>query len=270
MKTKWILLFITAVLFLFSNPGAIAQSKAKIQNVDFYAQGASVIITYDITGSVPGEVFTVWMQVKTASGKILIAKTISGDIGKGISGGAGKRIEWNVSADQVSLEEEIGIEVFATPEATAAKTETQAARPAQPPPGTREISVGKAMAFSIILPGLGKTYIKKGGATWLMGVAAYGLVAGSVLANHAAYDRLEDYRSTFDPEMQDQLYNEAVGMAAVSYICFAGALTIWTVDLITTGVKAGKARRAQTGTIGLRLDYEPRLNVPMIGMAMKF
>jgi TM2 domain-containing membrane protein YozV len=261
---------IFTILMFFSPPAAWSQSKAKIQNVDFYAQGSNVIITYDISGSAPGEAFTIWIQVKTASGKVIYAKTISGDIGKGIAGGAGKRIEWNVAADQVSLEEEIGIEVFASPEVVVAKTETQAALPVEKQPGTREISVGKAMAFSILLPGLGKTYIKKGGATWLMGVAAYGLVAGSVLANHAAYDRLEEYRATFDPEMQDQLYNEAVGMATVSYICFAGAITIWTVDLITTGVKAGKARRAQSGTIGLRLDYEPRLNVPMIGIAMKF
>ncbi len=44
------------------------------------------------------------------------------------------------------------------------------------------ISVGKALALSAILPGLGNRAVKGSGAQWLLGVAGYGCIIGSIVA----------------------------------------------------------------------------------------
>lgn len=273
MKTGYIQItfcFVILSLNMLSVPGLYAQTKAKVEHVDFFAEGNRIIITYDITGSVTAETFNIWIQVKNTSGKILNAKSLAGDIGKGIKGGPGKRIEWDYTPDQLNTEEEITIEVFAALETAAVKSEPDKEPAPAGAQGGRKISVGKALLFSAILPGTGKTYIKGHGANWLLGVAGYGLITGSVLLNHAAYNKLEEYRASIDPDERDQLYDEAVVDAGISYLFAGGALVIWVVDFITTGVKAGKAKRSFESRVDLNWKYDPYSKAPMIGLTYKF
>jgi hypothetical protein len=283
MKTKKINIaacFITFLLACLFIPGLKAQTQAQIENVDFFVEGNKIVITYDIGGSKPEESFNIWIQVKTISGKMLNAKTTTGDIGKGIKGSFLKRIEWDYVTDQVTLDEEITIEVFAALEAATPKTtetkpaETKATEPkaTQPAPTTvsgRKIHVGPALLMSAVLPGLGKVYVKGHGANWLWGVIGYGLVTGSVLMNHAAYDNLEKYRNEWDVDVRDDYYSKAQGQAVVSYICVAGAVAIWVSDFISTGVKAGKAKRNQ-GHVQLNSGFDTYAKVPVVGLTYRF
>jgi len=265
------LYFLAALIGLLITPGLNAQTKARIDNVDFSADADKITITYDITGSQAGETFYVWVQVQTTSGKLVNVKSTSGDIGKGVPGGPGKQIEWNYKNDQLEAGEEISVEVFATAEIPGKKVEEPAVKtPPATISGTRNISVGKALILSAILPGTGKTYIKGHGANWLLGVLSYGLVTGSVLLNHAAYNNLEDYRASIDPDAREDMYSTAQVQAAMSYVCAGGAITIWVVDFITTGVKAGKAKRAAQSRVDFNLNYDPNAKTPMLGITYKF
>jgi len=273
MKTTRLiaLYFLAAALNFLIAPGLTAQTKARIDNVDFFAEADQIVISYDIINSQPDETFYIWIQVQTASGKLINAKSTSGDIGKGVAGGFGKSIEWNYKLDQLDLNEEISIEVFATAEIPGKKTEDPAAKtPPATISGTRNISVGKAMLFSALLPGLGKVYVKGHGANWLLGVAGYGLITGYVLMNHAAYNNLEDYRASTDPDERDNLYSTAQGQAVVSYVCAGGAIAIWVIDFITTGVKAGKARKAAQSRVNFNLNYDLHFKAPIVGFTYKF
>jgi len=267
--------FFTFLMICLCGQGLKAQTKAKIENIDFFAEGNKIVINYDIAGSLPEESFNIWIQVKTISGKLLNAKSTTGEIGKGIKGGTGKRIEWSYTIDQVTIDEEIIIEVFASLEAAAPKTtetkpaEQKAAPPAEKTTGGRNIHVGPALLMSAALPGLGKTYIKGHGANWLLGVLGYGMITGSVLLNHAAYDNLEKYRASYDETERDDFYNQAVGQAAGSYVLAAGAITIWVVDFITTGVKAGKAKRSQSH-VQINSGFDHFTGVPTVGLTYKF
>ncbi|MEZ5195312.1 MAG: hypothetical protein R2764_02580 [Bacteroidales bacterium] len=93
-----------------------AQSIAEVENIDFYSEDTKLIITYDIIKAGTGELFDIWIKVKTDSGKEIIPRSIYGDIGKGVTGGINKRIYWDLESDQVNLDEEITIEVFARPD----------------------------------------------------------------------------------------------------------------------------------------------------------
>jgi hypothetical protein len=273
MKTTRLLAlyFVAAALNLLFAPALTAQTKARIDNVDFTADADKISINYDIIDSQADETFYIWIQVQSASGKLINAKSTSGDIGKGVKGGFGKKIEWNYKLDKLDIEDEISIEVFATSEIPGKKTEEPA--PVKPQEKTytgRKISVGEAMLFSALLPGLGKVYVKGHGANWMWGVVGYGFIAGSVLMNHAAYDNLEAYRASYDPDERDDLYSKAQGQAVISYVFAGGAITIWVIDFISTGVKAGKAKRANQSRVQFNGGFDPKFGTATIGLAYRF
>lgn len=90
-----------------------AQSIAEIENIDFYSEDTKLVITYDLVKAGTGEIFDIWIKIKTDAGKEIIPRAIYGDIGKGVTGGTNKRVYWDLESDQVTLTEEITIEVFA-------------------------------------------------------------------------------------------------------------------------------------------------------------
>jgi len=91
------------------------QTSAKMENINFYAEGSKLVITYDIVKAKPGETFDIWFKIVTASGKEISPITFSGDAESGIIGGHGKKIIWDVEVDKVVLDEEFSVEVFARP-----------------------------------------------------------------------------------------------------------------------------------------------------------
>lgn len=103
---------------------AQSQSLAKVENIDFYADGPKLVITYDIVKAKPGETFDIWIKIVTASGKEISPITFTGDAESGITGGPGKKIIWDVEADNVVLDEEFSVEVYARAQKKTENIET--------------------------------------------------------------------------------------------------------------------------------------------------
>jgi len=82
-------IFLLSCFFLTS---VFAQT---LSNIDFFAEGKRVIITYDLSDCEPGEFYDV------STLKVTFPKTISGDI-KNITCGS-KRIAWDIGADVSTL-----------------------------------------------------------------------------------------------------------------------------------------------------------------------
>ncbi len=77
-------------------------SAQTLSNIDFFAEGKKVIITYDLTDCEPGEFYDVTLNfVEQSTLKVTVPKTISGDIKKLTCGT--KRIVWDIGADVSSL-----------------------------------------------------------------------------------------------------------------------------------------------------------------------
>jgi uncharacterized protein (TIGR02145 family) len=73
-----------------------------LSNIDFFAEGKKVIITYDLTDCEPGEFYDVTLNfVEQSTLKVTVPKTISGDIKKITCGS--KRIVWDIGTDLSSL-----------------------------------------------------------------------------------------------------------------------------------------------------------------------
>ncbi len=265
---------LTSILLIcvFSS-NLMAQSNARIENIDFYASGSNLNITYDIIKSKSGESFEIWVKVITDSGKEIIPTSVTGDVGKGVSGGPDKRIVWNVSSDNVVIDEEISVEVYAQPEIIpASKTETQE-KTAYPEKtkSKNEISVGKAMLLSALLPGLGNRYVKGKGAQWLIGIAGYSFIGASVAMNNSAYNAYEDYKSATTASDRDDYFSEAENKNIGSKVFAGAAIAIWILDLTFTGLQAGKARKnSKKQSFSLKYTYDPVIGKPMIGFNYRF
>jgi uncharacterized protein (TIGR02145 family) len=69
-----------------------------LSNIDFFAEGKKVIITYDLANCEPGEFYDVTLDfVEQSTLKVTVPKTIFGDIKKITCGS--KRIVWDIGAD---------------------------------------------------------------------------------------------------------------------------------------------------------------------------
>ena len=91
MNKKSIIIQIIGLLAIVLFSGTtMAQSKAKVENVDFNLENENLIITYDIVKSKASQTFNVSVTITTTKGKKIPANALSGDIGPGVHGGDGK------------------------------------------------------------------------------------------------------------------------------------------------------------------------------------
>jgi hypothetical protein len=126
-----------------------SQSAAKVENINFYAEGTKLIVTYDIVKAKPDETFDVWIKIVTASGKEISPITMTGNIGSGNTGGTGKKISWDVEADRMTLDEEFSVEVFARPEK---KEEVKVQEKEKTAPIVIPVAAGSLKAADVFLP----------------------------------------------------------------------------------------------------------------------
>lgn len=265
-NSSWILGVIILGLILPYNLNA--QSRACVENVDFFPDGSSVIITYDILKAKANETFKVWINVYTESGKKIIPNALTGDVGSNVIGGPYKRIIWDMKADQAFLEEEIAIVVLA--ESESMKNEKQAVQTTSA--GEKKgISVGGALGLSLVMPGLGRRIATGKGAAYLWGIAGYACLGGAYLLNNSAYNNYEDYKLATTSDERDDLYNKAKNQDIYSKVLIGAAAVIWVTDLIITGVKTSKIRKSpSTKKLSLTGSYDPHTQQPLIGLKYRF
>jgi len=251
---------ITLIIFIANT--AIAQSKARVENVDFNLEGEDLVITYDIVKSKTGEMFDVDVNILTTSGKKINAFALSGDIGPGVTGGEGKRIVWDLNKDNVYIDDEISVEVIINQDLA-------------PPAGTPiksadKVSVGGALLKSLIFPGWGNRAVKGKGAYWLMGLAGYGAIGASIYFNSEADNTYQDYLISTTAEQRDQLFSDAESYKQSQNIAIYTAAGIWVIDLIWTGIQAGNANKNSTQSkLDVGYYYNPVVKKPMVTLSYK-
>jgi len=270
-KTNIILILFVLPLFLF--PGKCqAQTKAEIKNIDFNVVNDSLIVTYDLLKAKINERFNVVLVVKTVTGKTYDPVALSGDVGNNIAGGKGKRIVWDVGKDKVLVNDEIFVQVLATPvppeiAATPVQEppkETVSEKPKEPEQKPRSeekvYSKGAAIALSAVLPGLGITKLRDGGPYWLIGIATYGCAIAGVVLNLSSSSSYNQYKNATDYSERDKYYNAAVSQNNTGNTLLWVAGGLWVADLIVTAVIPAKLKFGYS----LGPTYNPDVNQVML------
>jgi|WetSurMetagenome_2_1015567.scaffolds.fasta_scaffold00007_128 formylglycine-generating enzyme len=106
-----------SMLMLFTAVLSVNTSAQTVQNVKFSTAGKQIIITYDLTGSQAGQTFDIQVFCSADNFNTPL-KSVTGDVGPGKNGGAGKRITWDVLSERESLTGNISFEVRAIPRST--------------------------------------------------------------------------------------------------------------------------------------------------------
>lgn len=218
-------IIITLLLAIFSMLACAQSMEVNLQNIDFYHNNSDVIITYDIANYSSNELYTITVKVNRENGSLLNVISLEGDL-INVLGGSGKKIIWKAKNDGYVLDEKIRITLSITTKVS--------------------IPLAKHLGKSIIYPGWGDSKIRNGKGYFLIGVAAYGAIGASVYMNHLSYKNYENYKTTFDIDESNKLFNKASQQQNLSYLFAATATAIWTVDLALITTKSSKLKKQIT------------------------
>ena len=203
----------TLLFFLFTILPALFSQSVRLTRPALNFDGSRLMISYDLTSNNQKDLFYVWVEIEKDNGEAVPASRLNGEIGEYIKPGSRKNITWVPEADNVFLDEEIFVEVKAERYVPA-------------------FNKGSAMLRSAILPGLGQTAIYNGSPWWLTGMAAYGAVAGGLIANISYVNTYDSYRTEADPVKRVDLLTRAQQQKDMAAVLISSGAAIWAVNMI--------------------------------------
>lgn len=280
-------LFLLIMVLLCIEPICNAQTPMHVSDPRLELRDNIIHISYDILNGNPSDIYAVYINITDVEGRKINATTLTGDIGKDVSGGKNKNILWDLEADHIFMNEKIYFEIFAraTPpseryvtqkgnNSNAAVTEESFVN-INPPPSTKVKSYNTAgIVFqSLAIPGLGLSRMT-GDPHWLRGLAGYGCIAGSIILNRQSmitYDGIGDY-TDFD-DKYEQLQN-SITQDNISELLAYTAIGIWVTDFIWTLVGISKYQKrsmvSEVRGISVRPGIDPLTYAPMVSIGYRF
>ena len=277
-----------------------AQKIVEVSEPELSLKNGKVLIQFDLLNTTRSEKFTIRVDITVSGGESINARSLDGDVGEGVPGGAKKKITWDIGADSVFLDEDIFVEVYALPEAppvvvvpppveekkeevqpedlSEAKNEEAVAEDTKEPAAEdqgsgKEFSRAGLILQSVALPGLGLTrYTDK--PHWIRGALGYGCLGGSIVVNWLAYDSYTAYQTADNAADIDDFFNKAQSRKTTSEILGYAAIGIWVADLVWTFIGTSDLNKKQTAGelkgFSIGTTVEPVSSVPLIALRYRF
>jgi hypothetical protein len=231
-----------------------AQTASTITNPTLEFKDNKIHIVYDILNSDTTQLYNVRLEITDSAGNVIDAHTFSGDIGTQIQGGEDKCIIWSFQADNVNIDGDLYIQIYAAAD-------------------RKEFSRASLILQSMAFPGLGLTRLN-GGPHWLKGVAGYGCIAGSVILNRMAISTYDDYRNPGSAEQAGTLLAQAGRQDNISEVLAFVAAGIWVTDLVWTIIGTSDKRKegSLNGRRGITVvtGFDPAHQVPLLSFRYRF
>lgn len=231
-----------------------SQSQITVSTPEMTLNENNLEIQFDILNSTPEQKFDVRIEITDSEGKRIQSRSLSGDIGDRITGGRDKVINWNLTADKITMDAGLFFQVLA-----------ELSREANAKP---ELTRKNIILQSLPFPGLGLSKQNPGKPHWLRGVAGYSCVAGSI-----AFISL----STINENKQDlgqEYYDKSIQQWHVSQGMIYTAIGVWATDLIwnivaTKDLKNESSFYPSKG-ISIHPSYHPETRSPLVGFTYNF
>ncbi len=293
---KLYLFLLIIVLLCFDRIGS-AQTEVRVSDPRIELRENIIHISYDLLNSTPSDNFSIGVYVSDNEGSKIYANSLTGDIGKLVSGGKDKHIQWDLEADQIFMDEKIYFEIFAMTVSPPERGFTQNSEPAETGSIGDNFDYGNSaenssnttsygnyvksyssfgiVIQSLVIPGLGLSRMT-GNPHWLRGLAGYGCLAGSYYLNRQSlitFEGIERY-SDFD-DKYEQL-QKSITQDNISEVLAFTAIGIWLADLIwnVAGITSFN-KRSFTGEnrgrgIAIRPGIDPLTYAPVVGIKFSF
>jgi hypothetical protein len=260
MNAKTILILV--LVFVLNIISVFGQKTASIKNIDFQLLGDKLIITYDIVNYKFSDKFNVIPEIKKASGVKIDARSFTGDLNN-VQGGPAKKITWDLTKDNITLDEDIYVDLFGSlvveeaivkpkekvPQTGAMKT------PPEKPTNLQPVSRTACFFESVLFPGWGSSRLTLKNGHFLKGIIGYGAVIGSIACHSESTDSYNAYKGATSTTERDDNFSKAEKFNKISNYLAGGAAAIWTVDLITVLVVKNKTVNQKTSATRISLGY---------------
>ena len=247
-------LYPLVVVLLMVESVCSAQPVSTITNPVLELKDNQIHIIYDILNSDTTDHYNIRLEITDSAGQVIDAHTFSGDIGEQVNGGNDKRIIWSFQADNVHIEGDLYIQIYAVAD-------------------RKEYSRTSLVLQSLAFPGLGLSKLN-GGPHWIRGVAGYGCITGSVTLNRMAISSYDDYQDAGSAENASALLEQAHRQDKVSEVLAFAALGIWITDVVWTLVgtsdMTNRGRTSQRNGITVHPGYDSDLQVPLLSFRYRF
>lgn len=230
------------VLILISNEIS-GQTNVNISDVSFRLENNMIVVEYNLISSLPGEKFNIELKFVSETDQTIFPKSLTGDVGKNVEAGNGKRISWDFISDRFEFSGNLKavIKIASSP----------------------SHSRGPSYALlSVAVPGLGGHFVQdKKLRPIATTVGTVGLLTYGIVMKSKSNKYYEDYKQTADYADYQKNYDKANSAHHQYYIATRIAAVVWIADIIwvyTTGRKnlkeIGSGLQSSTGS-GLTFDY---------------
>jgi hypothetical protein len=193
--------------------------------VDFKLKDRYIIVSYNLTGTLPKEELTIELKFISENNETVIPRSIINDVGTKVYGDGQKAILWDIVSDQVTLAGNWKATVTIL--------------------SSRILYSGPGNAFlSMIIPGLGGYYVdnKKGRAV-LTTLSTLGLAVYGTLEKIQANKYFDDYEKSTKPTEIEEFYTKANEYNHKYFIATRAAAGIMALDIIYVTFKGFHNRK---------------------------
>ena len=201
------------------------ETKALIENVDFFVINEKIMITYDLVQASSQETFNLSIECVTENNEIIIPATVEGDVGENVKYGKGKKIYWDVFNDVEEITGEIWFRISIVS-------------------ATRIYGGPGYAAYSLLVPGMGDYYVASQAnmkiKPYYRTIAAYGLVGYGLYERINSNNKYDEYKSSTNTAEFDELYEKANNANHRSHIALGLGIAVWTYDVVWVLVKGTK------------------------------
>jgi hypothetical protein len=219
------------------------QTIVNISDVSFRLENNMIVVEYNIISSLPDEKFTIELKFVSETDQIIFPKSLTGDIGKNIEAGRGKRIIWDYVSDRFEFSGNIKAVVNIAPSPTHSRGPSYA-------------------LLSVAVPGLGGHFVQENKIRPIATtVSTVGLLTYGILMKSKSNKYYDDYKQCVDYADYQTYYDKANSAHHKYYIATRIAAVVWIADIIwvySTGRKNMKelssGLQSSSGN-GFTLDY---------------
>ena len=181
----------------------------QISNVDFAFVKGKVEITFDILYSKPSDKFNISLSGLHKGGGLKF-KSVSGDLNN-IGGGKSKKIIWDASKDDASVNEKIFITLKGTLK--------------------QNISLSKHVVKSLVFPGWGDIHLRNNKASLIYGVVGFSSIASAIYFNQEMHKKFDLFNNSNELNQSKKYYDDAINNRNLSRIFLVSAALVWTIDI---------------------------------------
>jgi hypothetical protein len=232
------------------------QSNVNINDVSFRLENNTIVVEYNLISSLADEKFNIELKFVSETDQIISPKSITGDIGKNVIAGKGKRITWDYASDRFEFSGNLKAVVKIAPSATHSRGPVYA-------------------LLSVAVPGLGGHFVQdKKLRPIATTVGTAGLLTYGIIMKSQSNKYYDDYKQSVDYADYQTNYDKANSAHHKYYIATRIAAVVWIADIIwvySTGRKnikeLNRAPMSSTGS-GFTLDYMN--NELLIGYKLTF